>query len=143
MKEATTRAIFKTPLIYEPGSNTVYSDVDYMVLGLVIEKVTGTDLDTYLKENFCYPLGLRHITYKPLENGFEQKDCAATELYGNTREGYVDFEGIRDYTLQGEVHDEKAWYSMAGISGFMHRNAPRAFTAMVLSQISRGSSVRG
>ena len=116
-KEATTRAIFKTPLIYEPGSNTVYSDVDYMVLGLVIEKVTGTDLDTYLKENFCYPLGLRHITYKPLENGFEQKDCAATELYGNTREGYVDFEGIRDYTLQGEVHDEKAWYSMAGISG--------------------------
>ena len=116
-KEATVEAIFKTPLIYEPGSTTVYSDVDYMVLGLVIEKVTGTDLDTYLKENFCYPLGLRHITYSPLENGFEQKDCAATELYGNTREGYIDFEGIRDYTLQGEVHDEKAWYSMAGISG--------------------------
>ena len=116
-REATIEGICKTPLLYKPGTKTVYSDVDYMILGLIVEQVTGTDLDTYLKENFLKPIGLTHITYKPLENGFEKDDCAATELNGNTRDGAVYFDGIRTYTLQGEVHDEKAYYSMGGISG--------------------------
>ena len=116
-KEATVEAICRTPLLYEPGTRTVYSDVDYMILGLVVEQVTGEDLDTYLKETFLKPMGLTHITYKPLDNGFTREDCAATELNGNTRDGVISFDGIRTYTIQGEVHDEKAWYSMGGISG--------------------------
>lgn len=116
-KKATVRMICRTPLIYEPGTKTLYSDVDYMVLGLIVEKVTGTDLDTYLKKTFYEPMGLSHITYNPLKNGFSKEDCAATELNGNTRDGLLDYEGLRTYTLQGEVHDETAWYNMAGISG--------------------------
>ncbi len=116
-KEATREAIFKTPLLYEPGTNTVYSDVDYMILGLVVEKKSGMDLDTYIKKTFCEPMGLTHVTYNPLQNGFQKDDCAATELNGNTRDGYISFDGIRTYTLQGEVHDEKAYYCMGGVSG--------------------------
>ena len=107
----------KTPLEYEPGTKTVYSDADYMILGLVVEKITGEDLDTWLKKNIYEPLGLNHITYNPLQHGFSPDDCAATELNGNTRDGLLDYDGYRTYTLQGEVHDEKAWYSMAGVSG--------------------------
>lgn len=116
-RAATIEAICKTPLFYEPGTKTVYSDVDYMILGVVVEQVTGKDLDTYLKETFCEPMGLSHITYNPLGNGFAETDCAATELNGNTRDGYVSFPGIRTKTIQGQVHDEKAYYSMGGISG--------------------------
>ncbi|MCR5788517.1 MAG: penicillin binding protein PBP4B [Lachnospiraceae bacterium] len=116
-KIATIEMIGKTPLNYEPGTKTVYSDLDYMILGLVVEKVTGKDLNSYLKETFWEPMGLTHITYNPLQQGFEASDCAATELNGNTRDGYLDFSGYRTYTLQGEVHDEKAFYSMEGISG--------------------------
>ena len=112
-----TTAIFKTPLLYEPGSKTVYSDVDYMLLAFVTEQVTGKRLDEYMKETFYAPLGLEHITFLPLKNGFSAEDCAATELNGNTRDGYVSFDGIRTYTLQGEVHDERAWYCMEGVSG--------------------------
>ena len=115
--EATEEALCRTPLLYEPGTRTVYSDVDYMILGLIVEQVTGEDLDTYLKETFLEPMGLTHITYRPLDNGFTKDDCAATELNGNTRDGVISYNGIRTYTLQGEVHDEKAWYSMGGISG--------------------------
>ena len=75
------------------------------------------DLDTYLKETFCVPLGLKRITYEPLEHGFAPDDCAATELNGNTRDGAVSFDGIRTYTIQGEVHDENAYYCMGGVSG--------------------------
>ena len=116
-REATIDAICRTPLLHEPGTKTLYSDVDYMILGLIMEKVTGKDLDTYLKEEFLKPLGLAHMTFTPLEKGYTADDCAATELNGNTREGYVYYDGIRTYTLQGEVHDEKAYYSMGGISG--------------------------
>ena len=116
-RKATIDMICKTPLDYEPGTQTVYSDADYMILGLVVESITGEDLDSWLKKAFFEPLGLSHITYLPLKNGFTKEDCAATELNGNTRDGLLDFDGYRTETIQGEVHDEKAWYSMAGISG--------------------------
>ncbi len=116
-REATLSMINRTPLEYEPGTKTLYSDADYMILGLIVEKITGMDLDTYIKETFCAPMGLTHITYNPLENGFSREDCAATELSGNTRDHLLHYKGYREYTLQGEVHDEKAYYSMAGISG--------------------------
>ena len=116
-RQATLKAIFKTPLMYKPGTKTVYSDVDYMLLAFVIESVTGQPLDQYLEQNFWAPMGLDHITYNPLLNGFSPNDCAATELNGNTRDGAVHFTGVRTATIQGQVHDEKAFYAMGGISG--------------------------
>ena len=116
-KEAVAQAICKAPLVYEPGTKTVYSDVDYMLLGLIVEQVTGKDLNTFLKETFWQSLGLTHITYNPLDNGFSANDCAATELNGNSRDGAINFTGIRTGTIQGQVHDEKAWYAMGGVSG--------------------------
>ncbi|WP_394264302.1 penicillin binding protein PBP4B [Anaerococcus octavius] len=113
----TLDMIFKTPLKYEPGKDTIYSDVDYMLLGFIVEKVTGMQLDEYFDESFVRPLGLTRTTFNPLENGFEKYDTAATELNGNTRDGVVNFNNIRRDTIWGEVHDEKAYYSMNGISG--------------------------
>lgn len=116
-RAATLKAIFKTPLMYEPGTKTVYSDVDYMLLAFAIEAITGKGIDVFLKETFWDPMGLTHTTYNPLQNGFAPNDCAATELNGNTRDGAIHFTGVRTATIQGEVHDEKAYYAMGGISG--------------------------
>lgn len=109
--------VSKTYLEYEPGSKNQYSDVDYMLLGMIVERATGESLDQYVKENFYDPMGLTHTTYAPKINGFEATDCAATELQGNTRSGVIKFDNVRDYTLQGEVHDEKAYYTMNQVSG--------------------------
>lgn len=116
-RNETLHSIFKTPLMYEPGTKTVYSDVDYMLLAFVIEKITGKGLDVFLKETFWDPMGLTRTTYNPLQNGFAPNDCAATELNGDTRDGYVSFTGARTVTTQGQVHDGKAYFCMAGISG--------------------------
>ncbi len=116
-KKRTLKRIFETPLMYEPGTETLYSDVDYMLLGLVVEKLTGKGLQQYLSEHFWNPMKLRHTTYRPLDHGFKKNDCAATELNGNTRDGAVYFPGVRTETLQGEVHDELSWYCMEGVSG--------------------------
>ena len=116
-RERTLESICKTPLMYEPRTRILYSDVDFMLLCFILEEKTGKRLDEFLKEIFYDPLSLYHITYNPLDNGFAGDNIAATELKGNTREGMVNFDGIRTYTLQGEVHDEMAYYAMAGISG--------------------------
>ncbi|SFB93486.1 CubicO group peptidase, beta-lactamase class C family [Bacillus sp. OV322] len=109
--------ISRTPLDYQPGTKNIYSDLDYMLLGFIIEKVTGKRLDQYAEEKLYKPLGLKHTLFNPLQKGFKPEDFAATELNGNTRDGAIYFPGIRTYTLQGEVHDEKAFYSMGGVSG--------------------------
>ena len=116
-KKSTLDAIMRTPLTYVPGTKTQYSDVDYMLLGLIVEKVTGQNLDQYVENNIYKPMGLTHILFNPLQKGFTANDCAATELNGNTRDGAVSFKNVRKYTLQGQVHDEKAYYCMGGVSG--------------------------
>jgi len=106
-----------TPLVYPPGTQHRYSDVDFMLLGAIIEKVTGQQLDDYVENTFYRPLGLKHIVFNPLTKGFPKDHIAATELLGNTRDGVYQFPHIRRHTIQGEVHDEKAFYSMGGVSG--------------------------
>ena len=111
--ELTLRDILR----HQAGTKTVYSDVDYMLLAFAIEAITGKGLDAFLKETFWDPMGLTHTTYNPLLNGFAANDCAATELNGNTRDGAISFTGVRTATIQGQVHDEKCYYAMGGISG--------------------------
>ncbi|WP_237057320.1 penicillin binding protein PBP4B [Microbulbifer sediminum] len=116
-REKTLRFIPRSPLRYKPGTRATYSDTDYMLLGLIIERITGIPLDTYVEENIYRPLGLQRTAFNPLAKGFAPDDFAATELLGNSRDGTIQFPNIRTHTLQGEVHDEKAFYSMAGVSG--------------------------
>ena len=118
-------AICKTPLQYTPRTSIAYSDVDFMMLGLLVEKITGMPLDKYVEKNIYNKLGISNTVFNPLNKGFKKSEIAATELNGNTRDGNINFGlmedgspvNIRKYTLQGEVHDEKAWYSMGGVAG--------------------------
>ncbi len=133
-RETTLDMVLASPLTYEPGTKTVYSDVDYMLLCFVIEQVTGMGIDEYLKETFWDPMGLTHVTYNPLDNGFTKEQTAATELNGNTRDGVIDFVNMREGVIQGTVHDEKCYYSMDGISGHAGLFA-NATTLATLAQV--------
>ena len=109
--------IIDTPLKYKPRTEREYSDVDYMLLGFIVENITGKRLDQYVKEEFYDKMGLTHVTFNPLQNGFTKDNCAATELNGNTRQGRFFYANVRTDTVWGEVHDEKAYYCMDGVSG--------------------------
>ncbi len=111
------KKIIATPLKYKPGTRPIYSDINFMLLGLVIEKITGQKLDYFVENNIYRPLNLKNITFNPLKKKFLKKQITATELNGNTRDNTVSFKNVRHYRLQGEVHDEKAFYVMNGVSG--------------------------
>jgi CubicO group peptidase (beta-lactamase class C family) len=46
------------PLQFEPGTSNKYSNGGYVVLGLIIEKVSGVDYYTYVRENIFKPCGM-------------------------------------------------------------------------------------
>jgi CubicO group peptidase (beta-lactamase class C family) len=56
--------IFKDePLDFEPGEKYVYSNSNYVVLGAIIEKISGKSYEDYLQENIFGPLGMRNSGY--------------------------------------------------------------------------------
>ncbi|WP_232849885.1 penicillin binding protein PBP4B [Bowmanella yangjiangensis] len=117
--KARTEQLLISQVPFETGRHvrTLYSDTDYMLLGLLIERISGMPLDAYVETQIFQPLGLTNTVFNPLHKGFSKGQFAATELQGNSRDGRLSFDNIRTYTLQGEVHDEKAFYAMGGVSG--------------------------
>lgn len=115
-REKTIKILNNMPIDYPTGTKTIYSDTDYMLLGVIIENITGMKLDEYVESSIYAPLGLKNTLYNPLRKGFSKGMFAATEM-GNTRGGARDYPLIRTETVQGEVHDEKAFYCMDGVSG--------------------------
>ncbi|RPI97118.1 MAG: class A beta-lactamase-related serine hydrolase, partial [Candidatus Aminicenantes bacterium] len=55
------------PLEFEPGTSNRYSNGGYIVLGLIIEKLSGTDYYTYVRENIFKPCGMADTDAFPRE----------------------------------------------------------------------------
>ncbi|MGH7506234.1 MAG: serine hydrolase domain-containing protein, partial [Longimicrobiales bacterium] len=91
------------PLESEPGTATVYSDWDFILLQLVIEQITGTTLDRFLEERLFGPLGMRDTRYTPPESW--KPRIAPTEI-----------DTMRGGKVWGFVHDENAW-ALGGVAG--------------------------
>ncbi|MGY0621933.1 MAG: penicillin binding protein PBP4B, partial [Paraglaciecola chathamensis] len=107
----------RVPFAMGRNVKAVYSDTDYMLLGMLVERLTGMGLDAYVEQQIYQPLGLTNTLFNPLLKGRAKAEFAATEIQGNSRGGRVSFDNMREYVLQGEVHDEKAFYSLAGVAG--------------------------
>ena len=57
-RENTVRFVLGQPLQFSPGSRRAYSNIGYLVLGLIVEEVSGQDYLTYVHENIFDPLGV-------------------------------------------------------------------------------------
>lgn len=58
-RKNTVRYVLGQPLQFDPGARRAYSNVGYLVLGLIVEKVSGQDYIAYVRENILAPLGVR------------------------------------------------------------------------------------
>lgn len=91
------------PLSWPPGTRWLYSDVGFMILGRIIEKVSGEQLDEFCAKNIFAPLELRDTVFRPPASLANR--CAATEKCP-----------WRGKVMLGEVHDENA-YAVGGVAG--------------------------
>ncbi len=51
--------------IYPPGSRFLYSDVNFIVLGALVERVSGQPFDAYCVQHIFAPLGMKHTRFLP------------------------------------------------------------------------------
>ncbi|MCG8343782.1 MAG: beta-lactamase family protein, partial [Chlorobiales bacterium] len=58
-------AIYKERLLSPPGSKTTYSDLGFITLGKVIERLTGKTLAENFRERFSKPLGMQSTWFNP------------------------------------------------------------------------------
>jgi CubicO group peptidase (beta-lactamase class C family) len=59
------RRALTTPLESPPGEYFSYADINYILLGALIEKLTGESEDVYVEQNVFAPLGMQETRYLP------------------------------------------------------------------------------
>ena len=81
------KTIIDKPLEYIPGEKTSYSNSNYFLLGLIIEKVTGMALDKYLKTNIFEPAVMKNtyletsLSNDPIKaKGYTYEDYSLNEV---------------------------------------------------------------
>lgn len=85
------------------GEEVIYSDLNYILLGKIVEKIVGTSLATYTTNSIFNPIGMKDTYFNPPP--YEQNRIAATEF----------IQSINDFRW-GEVHDENTLH-FGGVSG--------------------------
>ena len=130
-KDSTYKVIGDLPLMFPVGKQRRYSDLGFMLLGEIIEKVSGLPLEQFMTQNIFKPLGMNNTTFNPLLKGKFTKIAATSP--GNPYEKRMVYDsslgfkikdidpaqwnGWRQYILKGEVNDGNTWYANGGISG--------------------------
>jgi D-alanyl-D-alanine carboxypeptidase len=63
--DAVINEYAKQPLDFEPGSRLSYSNTNYLILGRIVEKVSGKSYEDFLQERILRPLGMTHTGFEP------------------------------------------------------------------------------
>ena len=74
------------PMMYKAGKKFQYNNSGFVVLGLIIEKITGLLFDEYLNENIFLPCGMNNTGYYELDR--LPAKCANSYIYDNVRNEY-------------------------------------------------------
>src|SRR5499427_7712696 len=108
----------REPLRNPPGTRFVYSDINYIALGEVVHRVSGTMLDEFARRNIFAPLGMRDTGFRP--EAKLRSRIAPTEK----RRGQMNYLGDSgadsgsegEQWLRGQVHDPTS-FRMGGVAG--------------------------
>jgi CubicO group peptidase (beta-lactamase class C family) len=103
-RDERLQLVLSQPLKNAPGTTYTYSDLNMITLGVLVERLSGTRQDEFVKKHITGPLGMKDTMYNPPAS--LKKRIAATEFQSTPNRGLV----------WGEVHDENAW-SLDGVAG--------------------------
>ena len=105
--EQTALALIKQEsLATPPGARSLYSDLGFILLGILVERVSGSTLAAYCRERVFAPMGAALLFLGP--RGVSSPD---TTLVAPTED-----DPWRGRLLRAEVHDENA-YALGGVAG--------------------------
>jgi beta-N-acetylhexosaminidase len=102
--DAVIARAMSEPLVHEPGTQVEYSDLGFMLLGEIVQRLTGESLDQFVKEHIFEPLEMKDSMFNPPRS--LRSRIAPTEFDATYRKRLI----------IGEVHDENSW-AMGGAAG--------------------------
>ena len=102
-RDAILNAVCALELAYQPGRETAYSDMGFLVLGMALEAIGGERLDVLAQEYVFDPLNMQDACYCPKAS--LKPRILPTEAKTN----------LRNELVWGEVHDENA-AAMGGVA---------------------------
>ncbi|MEO7971083.1 MAG: serine hydrolase domain-containing protein [bacterium] len=136
-------AIANLRLEYKPGTRVVYSDLSFILLGLLLERMTGTRLAQLAHQEIIAPLKLQHTFFNP-EQALQTR-IAACEI-GNAYEremwsasGGSEYREWRKDLIWGEVHDGNAHF-LGGAAGHAGLFSTAQETFVLAQQFLAGES---
>ena len=124
-RDDIVQSICSINLLYLPGTGRIYDDLGYILLGLIVESITGLTLDKYCQNEIFEPLVMSETMFVPPKG-----------LLGRIVPTEIDVD--RGGLLRGIVHDERA-YLMGGVAG----HAGIFTTARDLGRFSRSMMGHG
>lgn len=140
------------PLGWPPGEERHYSDLGFMLLGRIVEEVTGRRLDRFVTEELFDPMGLVATGFQPVVdevaatshgNPFERRMVHDPD-FGYRIEGDPDaWSGWRERTLVGEVNDGNAFHAFEGIAGHAGLFSTARELEMVIRLVAEGGEIDG
>ncbi|MFN2597995.1 MAG: serine hydrolase domain-containing protein [Pyrinomonadaceae bacterium] len=109
-------------LEFAPGTHVLYSDLGFITLGLLLERLAGSRLAELARREIFAPLDLRRTFFNPA--AAFQTETAACEIAGNSyeramcgeAEGAAEAGAWRERVIWGEVHDGNAYF-LGGAAG--------------------------
>ena len=110
-REFVIDRVLRSGLVHEPGEAAVYGDLDFIVLGALVEAVTHQRLDAFCAERIFAPLGMRETFFVRLGDGEPGLPPAL-----HARVAATENCPWRGRILWGEVHDPNASV-MGGVAG--------------------------
>jgi CubicO group peptidase (beta-lactamase class C family) len=108
----------------------MYSDLGFITLGKIVEKVSGLSLDEFVKKEFFIRLGMTRTLFKPPK-----------ELQGNIATTENDL-WWRKKLVQGTVHDENAEF-LGGVSGHAGLFSTATDLAVFMQMLMNGGTYNG
>jgi len=103
-QQSLVRMALQVPLEQSPGDRAKYSDIGFILLGELLERICGETLDHFSRREVFVPLKMQSTCFRPGRN-------LRTRI-PPTR----DDQDFRRRVIQGEVHDENA-SAMGGVAG--------------------------
>lgn len=129
-RENILQQVVASPL--NASSGYVYSDLGFILLGELVQNVSGQRLDIFVHRHFYSPMGLCHTFFNPMEHGIDSLTIAPTENDIH----------YRNRLVQGVVHDDNA-YAMGGVSGHAGLFSTADDLARILQMLLDGGTYDG
>jgi serine-type D-Ala-D-Ala carboxypeptidase len=130
-KEFVYEQIHREKLEYPVASQTLYSDLNFMLLGEAVEQVSGVALNRLCRDKIFRPLALRATDFIDISLVRTRRLEPVPEMFAPTS-----FCAVRKRLLVGEVEDENA-FAMGGVAGHAGLFAPAREVDRIVYELLR------